>query len=487
MHSNGWGVSLAALAALCAWVAVSIISRGSWFQIGATALLCVLVGVFLTVLLARRSTNSHSMSRSHIDLLVICWVAVSLLPAHNFTGQSAASAVKSVAVSSAIELAYFSGAAVIALRIIRERTPSLGSTVVPLRFFLLPVWVIASGFWANQAPYAMIRGTQFFMLGILGWATVAAVTGNPAARDDLLGRFMRYVTLAIAALAAYGFLFPAARVQVAAENEDRFTWIGAGPNVAGPLLVTALLIIVIAGDRIRLPLLVRVPVGLLLVAAIFQNQSRASLLGLAGAGVIVLVRAIRDAPRVVAVAVPYAVTAVYLLAVFHWDSIWEYLSRNQSGERLAAGNGRIELWKFGIGSLDGPFDWMAGHGYGITRTLFQPIASWAGTAHNSIIALLVGLGLVGVVLLLGIYASWIWDFLRSPQLRKSPLVLALVAVVLAGFVAAMFTDRIAEPSDGYAVLILLSAVVYAGAEHATEAPSRPDREGAERVGASASS
>lgn len=463
MDRKGWALGLSAIAAYAGWSAVSIVSRGSWFQIGATALVIVATGVFLSVLLGRRANDSASPRRSQVDLLVICWVMMSLLPAHDFVGQSAASAVSSAAVSSLIELTYFMGAAVVALRIVHERTPRLATTVFPLRLFLFPAWVIASGFWSSAGPYAVIRGLQFLMLGILGWATVVVLAEDRSARDELLRRYMRFIVLIVAALAASGFMFGTTRAKVAAANADRFSWIGAHPNVSGPLIVTALLIIVVAGDRIRIPVVVRVPVALLFVAAIYANQSRASLLGLVGAVVIVAVRAIRDVPRVVAIATPFLMTTAYVLAVFHWDSIWSYVSRDQSSETLASGNGRAQLWEIGIGSLDGPFDWIAGHGYGITRTIFLPEVPWAGTAHNSILAALIGLGIVGVALLLGIYAAWIRDVIRVPELRSSPMVLALVAVVLSGFLAAMFTDRIAEPSDGFSVLILLSAVAYAGA------------------------
>lgn len=457
------GLALVGLVALIGWSTLSTVSRGSWFQVGATVLVLVGAVVFLAVLLTRRENSSDSVGRSHADILLICWVLVSLLPAHNFAGQSAADAVKSATTSSILELAYFSVVAVLALRIIRERTPSLGSAVVPLRLFLFPVWVISSGFWSGQAPYSMIRGIQFFMIGILGWATVAVLAGNPAVRDQLLRRFMFCIVVIVGALAVSGFVFGTSRAKVAAVNEDRFSWIGAHPNSSGPLIITALLIVVIAGDHIRLPMLARLPFGALFVAAIYSNQSRASLLGLAGATVIVLVRAIRDNPRALAAAAPFAATAAFLVAVFRWDAIMDYLSRGQSSETLASGNGRMDLWRIGFESLDGPFDWLAGHGYGITRTIFLPEAPWAGEAHNSVLAALIGLGLVGVVLLLGLYATWIWDIARSPEARSSPLVLTLVAVVIAGFLAALFTDRIAEPSDGYAVLILLSAVVYASA------------------------
>jgi hypothetical protein len=144
---------------------------------------------------------------------------------------------------------------------------------------------------------------------------------------------------------------------------------------------------------------------------------------------------------------------------FYGAEIWDYLLRDRDSESLSTGNGRIELWGIGFRSLDTAFDWIGGLGYGAARTVFVAEVPWARTAHNSILSLLVSVGVVGVALLLVVILYTTRNIVVGRTWTTSAngvTITALFVIVLLNGVA---TDILAEPNIGFAVVNLVTAVV----------------------------
>jgi O-antigen ligase len=120
------------------------------------------------------------------------------------------------------------------------------------------------------------------------------------------------------------------------------------------------------------------------------------------------------------------------------------------------------------------FDWFAGHGYGVARTLFVEEQPWAGDAHNSVLALLVSTGVMGLVLLAAAAVAVGTRLVRDGPRHGSPLTIAASSLLALVFVNAMTTDVLAEPTIGFALFNLVAAHLFVRGAH--EQPERDVRQ-----------
>ena len=405
--------------------------------------------------------------RRLIPLVVSAWLAMSILPVHSFAARSSASAVSAFGIQPVLELLLFSAAGLLALAIIRSLEPSFARARPPMVLFLLPIWVIASSTWSDSGIYAWVRGMQMAVVALLAWATLALGRADRSLVDAVIECYLRWFVRVTAALVALGFAFGPIYVVATAANLQRFTWIGAHPNGSGLVLSAAIVILLATPPAVLgLPRLVQVPLAGVFLVAMYGNHSRAAwfclALGLLTAFALRghLNRFLRwtGTPALGAV----AVAAVY----FRGPEIWDYLLRDRGAESFTGGSGRRELWGIGFAALDSAFDWVAGLGFGAARTIFLEEAYWAGEAHNSVLSLLVSVGLVGVVLLLGTLAWTAGNLVRGKGWATSTTGVALVPLLVLVVVNGMATDILAEPTIGFVVLNLVATVALV---------HRPDR------------
>jgi O-antigen ligase len=93
---------------------------------------------------------------------------------------------------------------------------------------------------------------------------------------------------------------------------------------------------------------------------------------------------------------------------------------------------------------------MTGFGYGAARVVLYPQFSWAGTAHNSWIEALLGVGILGVCLLAAAIGFLIWRLgWGCESNRFARLALALLAYLL---VVSITSEIMVTPGIGFTML-----------------------------------
>ncbi len=434
------------------------------------ALPLILAGALLVldVVLVRWSVRTDpagtSLARS-TSLVTAAWVAVAVLPLHDIGRQSTRSALSTVTLQTATELAVYALAGLLAVHLLRTTVPLVP---IGLPLSVLPVWVLASAAWGATPLYALARGLEYVALALLAMATAGIVASAPAHLEQLVAQLLRRLVWVTVALVAAGLALGPVFVVVTASNRDRFTWIGAHPTESGFLLGAALLALLsMSAERLRLPPIVRLAGIAIVVVAMQQNQTRTTLAGIAvGVVVLLAMRTRRDPDRGLRLgaATLGAATAGLLLA---GGAVSTYVLRDEGTERLTTLNGRTDLWGVGFDALDGPMAWLHGLGYGATRYVFIDQFAFAGDAHNSLLGTLVGLGVVGALLLLAAVGSAALRLWRR-ELATTDGGIALLVLLAYAVVAAATSDDLAQPHLGLAILFIATAVA-AGRLHATGA------------------
>jgi O-antigen ligase len=281
-------------------------------------------------------------------------------------------------------------------------------------------------------------------------------------------------------LVGLGVAFGPQYVVTSDENRERFTWVGAHPLLAGLVLSVALVIVAATpGKVLRMPPWMRAASGVVFVAALVPNHSRQSWLGLAVALVVALVLAGRLNPLFRWIGAPLIGAGVVAGVIYAGPQLWDYVLRNEESEALGTGNGRLGLWSIGYRALDTPFDWMAGLGHGITRTVFVAEEPWARTAHSSFLAVLVATGLIGMFLFLATLVLITRNMVSARLWEQAPTGLTLTLLYVVVLLNAVVADSLAEPTLGFAMLYLIAAVAAAGRERRLFASALVHAPGAE--------
>lgn len=401
-----------------------------------------------------------------VPVLAVGWLALLLFGIHDFSGRSTEAALTRFGAQPAVELLLFAAVAAAAASVV---VTLRAAPVVAGPLALLPVLVVLSAAWADAPAYAVVRGAQYVALAVLAAATVAVGRAEPDALVELLRRLLRGFVVVVASLVVLGILFGKRLVVVAPGNVDRFGWVGGHPTAAGTLTAGALVVLLAGGPRwLGLGRAATAVAGGLLAYGLLASQTRAALAAFAVSvgALVVLRRRGRAGGAPVLPAVVVAGAAAVLLA---GDRLGAYVLRGGDTDQLTSLNGRAQLWGIGLDALRSPFDWVFGRGYGATRTVFVEQVSWAGNAHNSLLGLLVGLGLVGVVVVVLAVGSAFASVVRGGLLDR-PHGRAATCLLLQVLVLGAATDELAEPAYGTVVLFLVTAVGGAALGGARPAP-----------------
>ena len=413
----------------------------------------------LDVVLVRwsRPIPGQSVGDPHriIVLLGASWVAMAFLPLHDFHPQSSRAALTGLTMQTAAELAVFGLIGVFAAFLLRSYVPFVPPGAA-LTF--LPVWVLTSAVWADASLYTIGRGLEYVAMTAAAAATTGLVIRSRDALEEVITLFLRWTTRVTMVLIVLGIAFGPQFVVETESNRDRFTWIGAHPTASGFLLGATLLVLVSTDSRqLRVPPPVRATFLVAAAVALYQNQTRTVLAGLVVGGALLFVLHGRRHPDAAALSGFFAVGGSVFAVLVAGGAIGSYILRGGDSSRLTTLNGRSDLWGVGFDALTGPLEWFHGLGFGATRVVFVDQYAFAGNAHNSVLGMLVGLGIVGVLLLLAGVLFAATTLVRSGFVSTSthgPTMIALFAYVL---VNAITSDCLAEPHFGLVFLYLASA------------------------------
>lgn len=412
-----------------------------------------LANVVLFWWVVRVRPGSAAGASSTSRLLVVSWNVVALVGVHNFVHRDTAAVVSQVNLQTGVELVVFGLVGLFAVDVVLTkgmRIPKMSTSLL-----VLPVWVMASAAWSDAPLYALARGAEFVVLALLAMATAAhGAEHRDAARQLLLATCRTFVRVT-SVLVVVGIAFGPVFVRASEANLQRFTWAGVFPTSAAIVLGLAMAVLVVVRPaELGIRGTTLASLGLLIAWAIYANQTRTALAGVLLCALLRLVVQVKESPHMA------TLTGSLLIAVGVVGAgvIWDYVLRDGDASRLWTLNGRTDVWPVAVESLDGVVDWITGLGYGASRVVFLDELWYASTAHNSFIAALVDLGLVGVALVVGVIVAALRCALRvrrGPDPRSGLLLLSLTLFTV---VAASTSDAAVTPGIGSATLYLVCAV-----------------------------
>lgn len=319
------------------------------------------------------------------------------------------------------------------------------------------VWVIALIYGAVHGHKLLFKGgllqfslalyclfafaTAFYskaiMLGVgSGIALVAIafyaahITSWPRERVHTLWRvlFFSIAFVAFVSLAMY-FVLPEWARDLKASGAGRLRGVTGSGNSMGPISAIGVLagLYVVASSRSAGARAVALVLTIVVAVVLLLTQSRGSMIGLAGAFIIVL--ALRNFV-VAAFSLAGGVVALWFLLQPEWldgliSSIAGLLSRSGRVDEITSFTGRSDIWAAIIPRIAAS-PWF-GYGLGSPRIVVSEayVGRWGQTyesAHNWFLEALISFGVVGAAMLAGFLVLLAWQVWRlRGQVHRSPI------------------------------------------------------------------
>jgi hypothetical protein len=324
---------------------------------------------------------------------------------------------------------------------------------------VLPMFAGASVLWSVIPVFSLVRSVQLAVPLALAVLLARIWRADPEVGRELWRRTCTALVVAVVALAAYGWIVygPGAAV-----NDGRFTWPMMHPVHAGIYCAVGLLVVLVGGRSLtRLPVSLLWAIVAVLSVSLYLTRTRSALGAFAVAFVVSLLLPPRSDAARRYVGLVWLGGAAVLAWVLSGQAIMEYLARGQSADVFTTLNSRVPLWNVAFEELGEATRWLTGFGFGSARVVLFARVSWAGTAHNAWVELLVGVGVVGCVavaiaVLHTVYRSLT---LANSLSRVETRLAATIAVFLV--VVSLTTSELAIPGFDYSLLMLVYALTLA--------------------------
>lgn len=443
------------LAAVAAVVLVGVLVEFSAGEVvRAIVVATLLTIVIVTLIRARLRAGGGDRFAGSIGVM---WVLLTIGPMHTIARRPIYEAVNSPGADSTIEIIGFAVVAAWCVVILRELVSDWSSFRAPALLFALPIVAVASSAWSSIGLYTFGKGMQLLVIALLASTTLAFGRQGgdvEAIAEAYLRSIVRVTFLLIVARAAFGPLY----ITATGDNLKRYSLIGMHPNL-GAFLVAVALVITVGASRavLRVPALVRAILIVVFGASLIAMHSRTSVVTLLVGIATLWGLAARRSSVVRFRYAPPLLASMAVACIVFWDSVFGFILRGGDSGTLATGNGRIGLWGLAFRLLRTPFGWLFGLGYGEAKVALIDELPWATTAHNSVLSMLIGLGLVGVAIYLLLVSICVRSIIRARLIRASlgPTMVALLGMLVAQMAA---SDAVAEPSGGFVLLYLLIVV-----------------------------
>jgi O-antigen ligase len=315
-----------------------------------------------------------------------------------------------------------------------------------------PLFGLASTAWSPIPLFTFVRAAQLLVVVGLALLCLRLAHDFPELGHTIVVDSLRLFVVVTALLSLWGL------VNRTAWTDDRFMWpTGQHPIIVGLVVAAALLIVLVGGYSLtRFPWPVATSLVVLFSIVVLLGRNRSILISVALA--LVLSLWIKSGQKHVATRFVALLALLYtslVVALFAGNTILEYLSRGESTHSLETFTGRTELWATAVGQLKTPGEWLVGFGYGSPRVILEPLFEWAGEAHNSLIELLLGLGLIGAAIGVASYAV-IGHRVLSPKHAIGRTLGATEAALFAYLVAVgMAESFLVIPGFGFTMLALV--------------------------------
>jgi len=255
-----------------------------------------------------------------------------------------------------------------------------------------PLFAVASASWSIIPLFTFVRAAQLVVVGSFAALCLRLAGRQAGLRSTIVRDTLRAFVFVTAVMSLWGLL------DRSAWQNDRFVWPnGAHPIAVGTVVGAALLLVVVGGRPLtRLPLSVHSVLVVLFALILVLGQNRGILISTSVA--LLASPWLTEGRRKYAARLfvfPTLLYGAFVIALFAGQRITEYLMRGESARSLETLTGRTDLWSVALGQLSSPGQWLHGFGYGSTRVILFSLFGWAGQAHNVLIELLLGLGVIG--------------------------------------------------------------------------------------------
>lgn len=292
-------------------------------------------------------------------------------------------------------LAYALIAATLVAASFHRRLSHLDRKTWPL--FAWPLFAVASSAWSLIPVFTLVRATQLLIVVALTLFSLRVAKAHPGIGQRIAADTLRGFLLITSALTVWGFVDRSAW-----ENSKtrRFMWpTGEHPISVGLVIGAALLVLIVGGTALsRLPRLVHASLAVLFTVALILGHNRSVLVSTVVGLLVVLWLRGKDSVAHRYLALPALLYGGLILALIAGSTVLSYFERSESFQLISTLTGRTTLWEAAIQQLQTPLQWLRGFGYGSPRVILAPLFSWAGQAHNSLIEILLGTGIIGIML-----------------------------------------------------------------------------------------
>lgn len=443
------GVGLVLGLAVYATVPVAVVVAG---MVALAGLVCVRAG---------SGPSAEGEAPRSAAVMAGCWLVTFVLLNHQIVSNPDPSKLSGRApIHIVLEIGGFAAIVVLVAPVLRWRrnvmsraSPSI--TLVPL----LGCWMMTGAVWSADRGNALARGGELVILGLLAWATVILGQAHPANLERILVLLLRWYAWLIAGLVLLGFAYGPLYASVGPDNVNRFTWPAAHPDASGLMLALGLVVVLSAPRRVlAVPPAVRVAAAAVMSFALFENQSRTAIIGVLLATMVIVWQAGRRRAVLRWLVLPYLITVGATVAMSWSSYLADYALRGGTTQQVSNLNSRTQLWGIAFDRLGNPLNWLIGLGEGAAQRVFIEKVAFAGNAHNSVLALLVNLGLIGLGLAIAVVFRASVAAVRLSRSRAAPVGVPLLGMWIVVVVHAVTSDVIAEPNVGPALAALLIAV-----------------------------
>jgi O-antigen ligase len=302
---------------------------------------------------------------------------------------------------------------------------------IPIYIFalLFGVWAIISAFWSQNQMLTLGKAFGFIAITIIS-CTLAYVTkfyGISLEHLVLDTIIVFNLFLFVINLSMFGTLFPIDW----SSSRPRFFLAYNHPNITGSYfavgtLLSFYLLMIKNRKNTRFGYLFLV---LFFAVLLYLTDARSQMGSTIIALLVMTMFLFKFKALIVNILVSSSVVVAISIFIFITvPTFWKVLLDGffQAHPDYLTLNGRIFLWRDFVHLLQS-INLLRGTGYAATRYWFLNEYKWAVTAHNALLEMLVGTGLVGILLFLGFYLSALLILLRQP--RKYIFPLAILAYI----------------------------------------------------------
>jgi O-antigen ligase len=255
-----------------------------------------------------------------------------------------------------------------------------------------PLFALASTAWSPIPRYTFVKAAQLVIVGALTALCIRLAARRPELRRAMVVDTLRGFIVVTAAFSLWGL------VNRSTWEGNRYVWpTGDHPIPVGMVVGAALLLVLVGGRPLtRFPRSIHGSLIILFSVVLILGQNRSILISTSLA-LIASLWVTRGRRKLAArfIALPALFYGALVLALFGGQGLAKYLERGESAQQLETLTGRTNLWAAALGQIRSPGEWLHGFGYGSPRVILLKLFVWAGHAHNSVIELLLGLGVIG--------------------------------------------------------------------------------------------